>query len=319
MGQMRKYRPIFVGIIGAALLLAIYLGILTGFNSFDHAVKQSLRIWPWISLLIAGFGVQLGLYSYIRSSLKKLAKSTTAEVVATGGISTGSMIACCAHHLSEVLPIIGLSGAAVFLAKYQLPFIMLGVFSNLVGITIMLGIIQRNELYPRINIFKHLFNYNMRTVRSVVIILSILIISGSFLLVSCKATSQTTDQGSESEPSGTSEKSARSGLDLKTNDENGVTFEIKPVSFGFEEPVKFDVSINTHQGDLDFDLTKIAVLKDANGALYEPLKWEGDPPEGHHRSGALSFPKLKEKTKFMELTIKNVYGVPERVFKWELK
>src|SRR3990172_11806051 len=315
-------KEIIAGILGSLGLLLFYFIVMSvSSGSWASTISQFQDLWYWMILLSAGFGIQIGLYVKLKVKSEKLKVTNSGKAMAaTSGTTSGvSMIACCAHHLSEVLPIIGLSGAAVFLAKYQLPFIMLGVFSNLVGITIMLGIIQRNELYPRINIFKHLFNYNMRTVRSVVIILSILIISGSFLLVSCKATSQTTDQGSESEPSGTSEKSARSGLDLKTNDENGVTFEIKPVSFGFEDPVKFDVSINTHQGDLDFDLTKISVLKDANGALYEPLKWEGDPPEGHHRSGALSFPKLKEKTKFMELTIKNVYGVPERVFKWELK
>ncbi len=48
------------------------------------------------------------------------------------------MAACCAHHLADVLPLLGLSGVAIFLVRYQLFFIIAGVLSNVVGITITL-------------------------------------------------------------------------------------------------------------------------------------------------------------------------------------
>ncbi len=143
---MRKNKPIIIGTIGAIGLLIIYFVILTVANSFSHALEQLSEIWYWISILVIGFGVQLGLYSYIRFNISRKVKGATAEVATAGGISTGSMIACCAHHISDVLPIVGLSAAAIFLVKYQLPFILLGIFSNLVGITIMLNIIQKHKL-----------------------------------------------------------------------------------------------------------------------------------------------------------------------------
>ena len=48
------------------------------------------------------------------------------------------MLACCAHHASDVLPLIGLSGAALFLTDYRVPFMVLGIATNLVGIVVML-------------------------------------------------------------------------------------------------------------------------------------------------------------------------------------
>ena len=69
-------------------------------------------------------------------------------MAASGGLSVCSMLACCAHHAADILPLLGLTGVAVFLATYQVPFIIIGIFSNIVGITIMLETIQRHNLCP---------------------------------------------------------------------------------------------------------------------------------------------------------------------------
>jgi hypothetical protein len=266
-------------------------------------------MWYWILILVIGFGIQLGLYWYIRFDIGKKVSGATAEVAATGGISTGSMIACCAHHFTDILPIIGLSAAATFLVKYQLPFIFLGIFSNLVGTTMMLHIIQKHGLYQEKSILKVIFNYKMKRVRNAVGILSIVIVSFSFFLASLETANLVAVADDVIE------------LDLSTeiNSENFVSIEIKPTdfSFNFNKTVRFDISINTHQGSLDFDLTKISQLEDNKGNIYQPLSWEGSPPGGHHGSGTLSFPRLSEKTKFIKLIIKDVNNVPERVFRWE--
>ncbi len=60
------------------------------------------------------------------------------------------MAACCAHHLTDVLPNLGLSGLATFLASYQVLFIVIGVLSNVVGITIMLETIQCLDLSRKV-------------------------------------------------------------------------------------------------------------------------------------------------------------------------
>jgi hypothetical protein len=64
---------------------------------------------------------------------------------ASGGTSTAAMIACCAHHVTDVLPLLGLSGAAVFLAQYKVPFMVVGIVSNAAGIGVMLRLIHRAQ------------------------------------------------------------------------------------------------------------------------------------------------------------------------------
>lgn len=144
MGAIKKH--VIVGIAAGLLLVAIFTGIMTLAESFTVALSQAARIWYWIAAMAVGFGVQAGLFSFIRQSLKELAISTS--VATSGGVSAGSMVACCAHHLTDVLPFLGLSGLAAFLSSYQTLFLAIGVLSNLVGITIMLETIQRHELCP---------------------------------------------------------------------------------------------------------------------------------------------------------------------------
>ncbi len=333
---MRKNKPIIIGVSGAIGLLTLYFGIVTLANSFSHALEQFSGMWYWITLLVIGFGTQIGLYSYARSGLREKVKGAKAEVAATGTISTGSMIACCAHHVADVLPILGLSAAAVFLVKYQVSLILLGIFSNLVGITMMLSIIQKHRLYSENSILSRILHYNMRTARNVTGILAIIIVSLSFFLSSSGTTDSaviTDDLVKSDEVADVAtldlsvvatddpmETSAVVEFDLpaKVNDENSVSIEVEPINFSFSRPAQFDISLTTHQGSLDFDLAQVSVLEDDKGNVYQPLNWEGSPPGGHHRNGTLSFPRLENRSRSIKLTIRDVYNAPERVFRWEL-
>jgi hypothetical protein len=53
------------------------------------------------------------------------------------------MAACCAHHVTDVLPILGLTAAATFLAQYRTAFMLVGLGITLVGITVMLVILLK--------------------------------------------------------------------------------------------------------------------------------------------------------------------------------
>jgi len=153
--KMEEFRlmrdPLLWGVIAGSALLFIYFLILTVANSLIHATEQLLQLWYWIALLLLGFGIQAGLYTYIRGMLKirKEAGVARSAVAAAGGISTTSMVACCAHHVTDVLPILGVSAAVLFLGQFQDLFMMIGVLSNIIGINIMLKIIQKNKLYDK--------------------------------------------------------------------------------------------------------------------------------------------------------------------------
>jgi hypothetical protein len=123
-------KPLLGG-LGAILgLLALYLGIITLAQGWGHALAQLSDDGWFIGAIGAGFGAQIGLLIYLRGLH---AQATARGVIASTGTSTVAMVACCAHHLADVLPILGLSGAAIFLNDYKLPLLWLGIVMNLAG------------------------------------------------------------------------------------------------------------------------------------------------------------------------------------------
>ncbi len=158
-------KPVLSGVTAGAALLLIYFLVLTFANSFRHALEQFGEMWYWVILLVAGFGTQVGLYTFIRMSLKLRKESGIAasSVAAAGGISTTSMVACCAHHVTDFLPILGISAAMIFFNQFQNLFIITGVLSNVIGINLMLKIIQEHNLYQKgTGIFSVAMKVNMK-------------------------------------------------------------------------------------------------------------------------------------------------------------
>ena len=149
--------PIRSGILASAFLLVVYLIILSLANSFDHAIQQFFDIWYWMIPLVVGFGIQIGLFAFVGGKLQNVPKGS---VAASGGVSTVSMAACCAHHITDVLPLIGLAAAAAILIKYQVLFLLIGVFSNLVGILMMLNIIKKHNLGGECALLAYTFKYD---------------------------------------------------------------------------------------------------------------------------------------------------------------
>lgn len=140
--------PIAAAFVGAAMLTLLYFGIVSWAESPKHAVEL---FWQdrWIVIpIITGFGVQVGLYTIIKKRLF-LPVSTAGPsgplLGAGGGTSTLAMVACCAHHVTDVLPILGLTAAATFLAQYRTIFMLVGLGTTLVGIAVMLVILFRER------------------------------------------------------------------------------------------------------------------------------------------------------------------------------
>ncbi len=108
--------------------------------------------------------------------------------------------------------------------------------------------------------------------------------------------------------------------ETKIDEEPPVTIEITPVEFGpARSQWKFNVIFTTHVGSLDFDPMKIVSLTDDKGNVYSPIAWQGPGPGGHHREGMLIFNAPNPALFDMELKIKDVGGVPERLFKWSIE
>ena len=108
--------------------------------------------------------------------------------------------------------------------------------------------------------------------------------------------------------------------ETKTDDQVGVTIVVTSLDLAPESSEwKFDVGINTHSVELDQDMTKIVVLTDNQGTEYRPVAWDGAAPGGHHREGILTFKVISPMPQSIELTIKDIGGIPARSLQWDLK
>lgn len=110
-----------------------------------------------------------------------------------------------------------------------------------------------------------------------------------------------------------------SNLPSRVNEEGQVKIEISPIKIAPNLPLEFNISLNTHSVELNDDLVKQSVLTDDKNNLYLPVSWTGQEPGGHHRSGILTFGPLTLQPKFINLIIKDIGEIPQRVFKWDLK
>lgn len=127
------------GLLGSLGLVVFYFATLLLVNrDIRHPWRQFLLFQPWMGLLILGFGVQVGLFSLLR--VNKEARVLTG---AGAGVSGVSMAACCAHHLVDVMPILGVSGLAIFLGEYQKQLLILGVVMNFIGVGIMIRMVNK--------------------------------------------------------------------------------------------------------------------------------------------------------------------------------
>lgn len=138
-------RPALFSLLGMAGLMALYLILVSLAEGWSHAVELLFEDAWLVGPIMAGFGVQVGLYTYLKTGLHAAAHGTGALTGAGGGTSTAAMVACCAHHITDVLPLLGLSAAATFLAEYRIPFMLVGLATNLIGIGVMSFLIIRQR------------------------------------------------------------------------------------------------------------------------------------------------------------------------------
>lgn len=126
-------RPVAYGIGAACALLAVFFGITTLISGAAFAASQFSAYWYFFVALAIGFGIQIGLFAYLKGAVARRTGSG-AVVAVSGTTSTAAMLSCCAHYLANILPVVGITGAISFISQYQVEFFWVGIVANLGGI-----------------------------------------------------------------------------------------------------------------------------------------------------------------------------------------
>lgn len=126
-----KGRPFMIGFGGGLSLLAFYFGVTAAVSGVEFSLAQFGKYWYWIAALAAGFGIQLGLFVHLRALGKRM---RSAVLAGSGSGSAVAMVACCAHRIADILPILGATAFAAALGRYQVYLFAAGIAANAAGI-----------------------------------------------------------------------------------------------------------------------------------------------------------------------------------------
>jgi YHS domain-containing protein len=274
--------PAGAGLAAASVLLAIYFSVLGLLSGWRFTLLQFEEFWPYIIALAVGFGIQVGLFLFLRRSVH--AAHRTARVVAATGSSSGiAMLSCCTHYLVNLLPVLGATGLASLVGQYQVELFLVGLAANLAGIGYMAS---------RIVAFSRATGSAGQA-------------AVAALLVGVLGL------GAWNGPA----RAGETALPPQESYEGRVMVEVTPLALAPDQPWQFEVQLNTHSVALDQDMAASAVLLTADGQEMQAEQWKGDPPGGHHRSGILLFTPPVPAPDTVILKIRGV-AVDERVFTW---
>ena len=86
--------------------------------------------------------------------------------------------------------------------------------------------------------------------------------------------------------------------------------------------VRFRLALDTHGGDLlAYDMAAITVLRVNGEAEAAALEWTDEAKGSHHRTGVIRFGRRDTGSSgvaTLELVVRGVGGVPDRLFRWDL-
>lgn len=304
-------RPLITGLIAADTLLVLFVILVTSISGWATTTSQFGQYWYYLVPLAIGFGIQVGLYVYLREVLKRAMSKKVMGV--TGGTSTAAMISCCAHYLVNILPIISAAGVATFISQYQVRFFWVGIAFNLLGIAYIVRQVVRARLHltGKPILPEATASWEKPLITNTVVIAAFAIIVVAVSIFSGQTNVSTTSAVA----SGATTKTTAPVASLtKTNTENGMTVAVTPKR-NIDGSWDFSVVIDNHVVDVTQDMVAVSTLTDANGQVVSPQAWTGDPPGGHHRQGVLEFNALTSPP--VSLTLRDLGGVTARTFTWD--
>ena len=103
-------------------------------GSFEKGYQVFLTNGIFVYLIPLAVGVQMGLFRYHRNITTGNIAGSEKMGMAGSATSSLTMVACCLHHVSDILPSIGLIlAASSFLILYKDSIIIIGLLANVAG------------------------------------------------------------------------------------------------------------------------------------------------------------------------------------------
>ena len=122
------------GAAASAALAAFYVAVLAGSAGWPHLVDQARTDWWLLAPIVVAFGAQVAFTVELRH--RHRSEHLAATTGAGAGASAVGMVACCAHHVAELVPVLGVAGVAGFLLDWRIPLMVGGLAVNLVALAI---------------------------------------------------------------------------------------------------------------------------------------------------------------------------------------
>lgn len=121
-------------------------------GSFEKGYQVFLTNGIFVYLIPLAVSVQMGLFRYHRNITTGNIAGSEKMGMAGSATSSLTMVACCLHHVSDILPSIGLIlAASSFLIQYKNAIIIIGLLANVAGsIYIARAIIKDRSIIAKV-------------------------------------------------------------------------------------------------------------------------------------------------------------------------
>lgn len=127
--------PFVFGIIIGIFVVIFNISIASlAEGSFEKGYQAFLTNGIFIYLVPLAVSIQMGLFRYHRNIITVNIEGSEKVGMAGSATSSLTMVACCLHHVSDILPSVGLIlAASSFLIRYKDIIITIGLIVNVVG------------------------------------------------------------------------------------------------------------------------------------------------------------------------------------------
>lgn len=127
--------PIIFGTSIGLLVIVFNISITSlAEGSFENGYQAFLTNGIFVYLVPIAVSIQMGLFRYHRNIIT--GNMAGSEKVGMAGSATSSltMVACCLHHVSDIIPSVGfIIATSSFLVQYKNTIIIIGLLANIAG------------------------------------------------------------------------------------------------------------------------------------------------------------------------------------------